>query len=123
MFANRSKRDIQLVTDAGRKVRVKQFEEEGSQRSIAEMKEIIERERTARQQAQLAAEQALTAAKEAQKVILELEQELESKDQQLEQERTAREQAELAAQRAASAAEEAVDQHKASPCRQRRMNV
>ncbi|KAG2839366.1 hypothetical protein PC118_g3453 [Phytophthora cactorum] len=70
----------------------------------AEMEEIIRRERAVRQQAQLAAEQALKAAKEAQKMILQLEEELDTKDQQLQQERAARQQAELAAQKAAQSA-------------------
>ncbi|KAF1793628.1 hypothetical protein GQ600_19184 [Phytophthora cactorum] len=68
------------------------------------MEEIIRRERAVRQQAQLAAEQALKAAKEAQKMILQLEEELDTKDQQLQQERAARQQAELAAQKAAQSA-------------------
>jgi uncharacterized protein (UPF0305 family) len=70
--------------------------------TIAEMKDVINQERTIRQQAQVAAEQALTAAKEAQKVILQLEKELDEKDQQLQQERTDRKQAELASKKAAN---------------------
>ncbi|KAF4143612.1 hypothetical protein GN958_ATG07345, partial [Phytophthora infestans] len=73
-----------------------------------EMEEIIRQERAVRQQAQLAAEQTLQAAKEAQKMILQLEDELDSKDKQLQQERAARQKAELhvAAQIAAKAVAE-----------------
>ncbi|KAG7391780.1 hypothetical protein PHYPSEUDO_003400 [Phytophthora pseudosyringae] len=72
--------------------------------TAAEMEQMIRRERAVRQQAQLAAEQALTAAKEAQKIILQLEEELDTKDLQLRQERAAREQAEVAAQKARKSA-------------------
>ncbi|KAE8992523.1 hypothetical protein PR003_g21122 [Phytophthora rubi] len=114
MMANRSKQEIQRMIEASRKFQVSKQNREELQWTIAEMKEIVQRERTIRQQAQLAAEQALAAAKEAQKVILQLEQELDSKDQQLEQERAAR-QAELAVQKAANAAKTADDQLKCSP--------
>ncbi|ETO72767.1 hypothetical protein F444_11221 [Phytophthora nicotianae P1976] len=69
--------------------------------TLTQVEEIIRRERAVRQQAQLAAEQALKAAKEAQKVILQLEEELDIKEKLLQQERAARQQAELAAQKAA----------------------
>ncbi|KAG6623280.1 guanylate-binding protein [Phytophthora cinnamomi] len=94
MIASRSKRDVRHTAE-----------------------EIIQRERKIRQQAQLAAEQALTAAKEAQKAILQLEHELDSKGQQLEQERMAREQAELhvAAQKAINASRTANTLNKSSP--------
>ncbi|KAJ8561631.1 hypothetical protein ON010_g8052 [Phytophthora cinnamomi] len=116
MIASRSKRDVRHTAEVAGRVQMNPVDEE-EQLTIAEMKEIIQRERKIRQQAQLAAEQALTAAKEAQKAILQLEHELDSKGQQLEQERMAREQAELhvAAQKAINASRTANTLNKSSP--------
>lgn len=115
MITNRFKRDNDHTSAArGQVTSLVKQEQQELKWSIAEMEKIIHRERTVRQQAQLAAEQALTAAKEAQKVILQLEQELDSKDQQLHQERTVRMQVELAAQKADRAVIEAT-QHQSSP--------
>ncbi|KAG1703363.1 hypothetical protein DVH05_008271 [Phytophthora capsici] len=99
MFANAFKRGGLIKAAARGEEPAVQHERQQSQWTIAEMKAIILREREIRQQAQLAAEQALAAAKEAKKVILQLEEELDTKDHQLQQERASRKKAELAAQK------------------------
>ncbi|KAL3673890.1 hypothetical protein V7S43_001577 [Phytophthora oleae] len=98
MFANAFKRGGIIKSAARGEERSVQQERQEPKWTIAEMKAMVLREREIRQQAQLAAEQALTAAKEAKKMILQLEEELDTKDQQLQQERASRKQAELTAQ-------------------------